>query len=58
MRAYANRAPKVLTVGVALLLVFVAWLGTFAGVLPEGVGELCAVLATVVLLLGVFFRRI
>lgn len=50
----ANRAPRWITVLVALGLVVVGWLGTFGEVLSERVGVWSFVAATVVLLLGVF----
>lgn len=54
----ANRAPRFVTVLVALALTGVGALGTFAGVLPETLGIWSFVLATIVLLLGVFLRRV
>ena len=52
--AHANRAPRYVTVLVAVILVAVGVLGTFVGVLPETVGAWSLVAATVVMLLGVF----
>jgi hypothetical protein len=56
MIAAPNRAPRWITVLVALVLVGVGALGTFAGVLSEDVGVWSYVAATVVMLLGVFIR--
>ena len=56
--AYANRAPRWLTVLIGLLLTAVGFLGTFAGVLSETVGIWSYVAATLVLLAGVLFRKI
>ena len=56
--AYANRAPRWVTVLIGLLLTGVGFLGTFAGVLSETVGIWSYVLATLVLLAGVLFRKI
>lgn len=53
-----NRAPKLATIGIAVVLIIVGVLGTFAGILPERVGIWSYVLATVVLMLGVLFKRI
>ena len=52
--AHANRAPRYVTVLVAVILLVVGVLGTFVGVLPEPVGIWSLVGATVVMLLGVF----
>lgn len=49
----ANRAPRYLTILVAVILAVVGALGMF-GPLPDRFGGWCAVAATVVLLLGVF----
>jgi hypothetical protein len=60
-----QHAPKLGTIAVALVLVLVGVLGTFADLLPDiagitgeriGVGAFIA--ATVVLLLGIFFEGI
>jgi hypothetical protein len=56
--AYANRAPRWLTVLIGLLLTGVGYLGTFGGVLAETVGIWSCVAATLVLLAGVLFRKI
>ena len=53
-----QHAPRTPTILVAVVLVLVAFLGTFARVLPENVGIGAAVLATVVMLLGVLFEGI
>jgi hypothetical protein len=52
--AYANRAPRWLTMIVALVLVVIGVLGTFVDALPEDVGVWSLVAATVVMILGVF----
>ncbi len=59
----SQHAPRLLTIGVALVFVLIGVLGTFLGVLPTVVGfsgELIGVwsyiLATVILLLGIFIR--
>ena len=57
--AYANRAPKVVTVLVALVFVALGALGTFFHmIVPVGIAEWCYVVATVILLLGIFLKRI
>jgi hypothetical protein len=48
-----NRAPRYLTILVAVVLAVVGALGMF-GPLPDRAGAWLAVVATVVLLLGVF----
>jgi hypothetical protein len=60
-----QHAPKLTTIAVALILVAVGALGTFLDVLPEvagysgeTIGIAAYVLATALLLLGVFFRQI
>ena len=53
---HANRAPKVVTILISVVLVVVGWLGTFGGFLPERVGAWAFVAATVLMLLGVFLR--
>ncbi len=59
----SQHAPKLLTIGVALVLVLIGVLGTFLGVLPtvmgfsgELIGISSYILATVILLLGIFIR--
>ncbi len=56
MSPAANRAPKWITILVALVLVGIGALGTFGNVLPNRVGVWSFVAATVVMLLGVFLR--
>ena len=53
-----NRAPKIATIVVATVLIFVGVLGTFLGILPEKVGIWSYVAATGVLLIGIIFRRV
>ena len=50
----SNRQPRWLTIIVALGLTAVGVLGTFVKLLPRGVGVLAYVVATIVMLLGVF----
>jgi hypothetical protein len=50
----ANRAPRYVTILVAVILALVGLLGTFGSVLPDKVGAYLCVASTVVLLLGVF----
>jgi hypothetical protein len=54
--AYANRAPKWVTILVALVLTVVGILGTFVGTFSETIGVWSYVSATVVLLVGILFR--
>lgn len=56
--AYANRAPKGVTILVGLVLTVVGVLGTFVGWLPETLGVLAYVASSLVLLLGIFLRRL
>ena len=49
-----QHAPRLITIGVAVVLVAIGVLGTFVGVLPEQVGIWSYVAATVLLLIGVF----
>ena len=51
-----NRAPKLITIGVAVIFIVIGLLGTFLGVLPEKVGAWSYVIATVIMLLGVALR--
>jgi hypothetical protein len=53
-----NFAPTVRTIIVALILIIVGLVGTFGTWLPDRVGIVAFVAATVVLLLGMIFRRI
>lgn len=48
-----NRAPRWMTIIVALVLIVVGVLGTFADVLPEEVGVWSFVAASVVMILGI-----
>jgi hypothetical protein len=57
MSASPNRAPRLITIAVAVVLIGVGALGTFADVLPEKVGVWSYVAATAVMLVGVFLRR-
>ncbi|HEX8001259.1 MAG TPA: hypothetical protein VF519_01030 [Mycobacteriales bacterium] len=50
----AHRAPRYVTILVAVVLALLGLLGTFGSVLPDKVGAYLEVAATVVLLLGVF----
>jgi hypothetical protein len=59
----SQRAPRNVTVGVALVLVLIGVLGTFLGLIPavagisgETIGIVAYVAATVVMLLGIFLR--
>ncbi len=59
----SQHAPRLLTIGVALVLVVIGVLGTFGGVLPgvmgfsgELIGVWSYIAATVILLLGIFIR--
>jgi len=54
--AYANRAPRWVTILVALLLIGCGLLGTFVGLFPEVVGVWSLVAATAVMLAGVFLK--
>jgi hypothetical protein len=60
-----QHAPRFETIIVALIITIIGVLGTFGHALPtiagansETLGILAYVVATVILLLGVFFRRI
>ncbi len=53
-----NFAPTARTIIVALVLIVVGLLGTYGTLLPERVGVLAFVAATVLLVLGMLFRRI
>jgi hypothetical protein len=54
--ASPNRAPRWVTIIVSVILIAVGALGTFAELLPEVVGVVALVCATVLMLLGVLFR--
>lgn len=65
MRMRSNYAPKFETIIVALVITIVGVLGTFGKIIPTiagfdsvTIGMWCYIVATVVLLAGVFFRRI
>lgn len=50
----ANRAPRYVTILVAVVLGLLGLAGTLGNLLPDRVGGWCCVAATVVMLLGVF----
>ena len=56
--AYANRAPKIVTILVALLFSALGVLMTFFGLLTETIGIACYVISSVILLLGIFLKRL
>ena len=58
LMAYANRAPRWVTILVSLVLVLVGILGTFIDLLPERLSVWSLVAATVLMVLGVFLRRL
>ena len=53
-----NFAPTARTIIVALVLIIVGLLGTYGTILPDPVGIIAFVAATVLLMLGMIFRRI
>jgi hypothetical protein len=53
-----NRAPRIATIGVAVVFILIGVLGTFLSILPETVGIWSYVIATVVMMAGIIFRRI
>jgi hypothetical protein len=53
-----NFAPTARTIIVVLILIIVGLLGTYGTLLPDAVGIVSFVTATVVLLLGMVFRGI
>ena len=53
-----NFAPTATTIVVAIALIIVGLLGTFGSLVPERVGILAFVAATVLLIAGMIFRRI
>ncbi len=53
-----NFAPTAPTIIVALILIIVGLLGTYGTLLPDTVGIVAFVAATVLLLLGMVFRGI
>ncbi len=54
----SNYAPTATTITVALVLIIVGLLGTYGSILPDRLGIIAFVAATVLLLLGMVFRRI
>jgi hypothetical protein len=52
-----NQAPKLGTILVAVVLTIVGVLGTFADVLPRKIGIWSYAAATLVMLIGVLFRK-
>jgi hypothetical protein len=54
----SNYAPTATTIAVALVLIIVGLLGTYGPLLSDQLGILAFVAATVLLLLGMVFRRI
>jgi uncharacterized membrane protein len=53
-----NQAPTTTTIVIAVVLIVVGVLGTFGSLVPERVGILAFVAATVLLIAGMIFRRI
>jgi hypothetical protein len=53
-----NFAPTAPTIIVALVLIIVGLLGTFGTTVPDRIGIIAFVAATVVLLIGMVFRRV
>lgn len=53
-----NFAPTARTIIVALVLIIVGLLGTYGELVPDWVGIVSFVAATVILLLGMIFRGI
>ena len=53
-----NHAPTQTTIVVAIVLIVVGVLGTFASFVPERVAILAYVAATILLIAGMVFRRI
>lgn len=65
MRRRARHTPRLQTIGVALILVFVGVIGTFGRLIPTlldvpgaTIGVAAFVAATLILLLGIFFERV
>ena len=65
MRMRSNHAPKFETIIVALIVTIVGVLGTFGKIIPTiagfdsvTIGMWCYIVATVILLIGVLFRRL
>ena len=53
-----NFAPTARTIIVALVLIIVGLLGTFGTVVSDRIGIIAFVAATLVLLIGMVFRRV
>jgi hypothetical membrane protein len=53
-----NYAPTARTIIVAMILILVGLLGTYGTAVPERIGILAYVVATVLLILGMIVRRI
>lgn len=53
-----NFAPTARTIIVVLVLILVGLLGTYGNVVPDRVGIIAFVAATVLLLMGMIFRAI
>jgi len=53
-----NFAPTTRTIIVALVLIIVGLLGTYGTIVPDAVGIVSFVAATVLLLLGMVFRGV
>ena len=53
-----NHAPTTTTIVVAIVLIVVGVLGTFGSFVPERIAILALVAATILLIAGMFFRRI
>ena len=53
-----NFAPTATTIVIAIVLIVVGVLGTFGSLVPERVGILAFVAATILLIAGMIFRRI
>ena len=65
MRVRSNYAPKFETIIVALIVTIVGVLGTFGKIIPTiagfdsvTIGMWCYIVATVILMIGVLFRRL
>ncbi len=65
MRMRSNYAPKFETIIVALIVTIVGVLGTFGKIIPTiagydsvTIGMWCYIVATVILMIGVLFRRL
>lgn len=56
--AYSNRAPKWITIVVALVFSALGVLMTFLGFLNETIGVACYVISSLILLLGIFLKRL